>query len=240
MRTQRDADAAQRRGANLDCVLVDGDAGIVVGPVNDAKGIDLGRPSIGVERLSVALVAVAEDLVDCHVLPVARLLDEFAIVIAPPGRDVAAERAPLVAWAAAWPRRHVIDPHLDDVPRLRVLDVDRTGADMHAEAFARAATEDGRIERAGAPPIHGLSVPGPEENVFRRRIAPDHQFRIVGGVLRQRFNFDTVPRTDLENRPQRTAEIAPMHVGRTDGEPMMRPLHPGRHRDRAGPRRRSR
>ncbi len=93
---------------------------------------------------------------------------------------------------------------------------------MHAEAFARAATEDGRIERTGASSIHGLSVPGPEENVFRRHIAPDHQFRIVGGVLRQRFNFDTVPGTDLENRPQRTAEIAPMHVRRTDGEPMMR------------------
>ena len=39
-------------------------------------------------------------------------------------------------------------------------------------------------------------------------------------MLGQRFNLDAVARTNLEDRPQRTAEIAPMHIRRTDREAM--------------------
>ena len=138
--------------------LVDRDAGIVVSPVNDAERIDLGRPSVGVEGLCVRFVAVGEDFVDGDVLPRLRLLDEFAIVVAPPGRDIAAERAPFITGAAARPRRHVVDPDLDHVARLRVLDMDRAGADVHAEPFAGAAAEDRGVDRAGAAPVDGLSV----------------------------------------------------------------------------------
>ncbi len=98
--------------------------------------------------------------------------------------------------------------------------MDRAGADVHAEAFAGAAAEDGGVDRAGAAPVDGLSILGPEKDLFRPRIAPDHQFGIVGGVLGQRFNLDAVAGTNFENGPQRTAEIAPMHIRRTDREAM--------------------
>src|ERR1700722_5865322 len=45
-------------------------------------------------------------------------------------------------------------------------------------------------------------------------------------MLRKRFNLDAVPGMDLENRPQRTTEVAPVHVRRTDREPMMRGVIP--------------
>ena len=228
--------------ADLDFGLVDRHAGIVVSPVNDAERIDLGRPSIGVKGLCVRFVAVGEDFVDGDVLPRLRLLDELAIMVAPPGRDIAAERAPFVTGAAARPRRHVVDPDLDHVARLRVLDMDRAGADVHAEAFAGAAAEDGGVDRAGAAPVDGLSVFGPEKDLFRRRVAPDHQFGIVRGVLGQRFNLDAVAGTDLEDRPQRTAEIAPMHIRRTDREAMAGAFIPPvpRRRQAAGESRQSR
>ena len=206
MRAQRDADAARRSGADLDFVPVDWDAGIVVSPVKDAERIELGRPSIRVQGLCVTFAAVCKDFVDGDSLSRFRLLDKFAIVVAPPGRDIAAKATPFVTGATTGPRRHVVDPHLENVPQFSVLDGDRTGADVHAEAFASTAPEDGRVEGAGASSVHGLSVLSPEEHLLRRRVTPDHQFGIVGGVLRERFNFNAVPGTNLENRPQRTTE----------------------------------
>jgi hypothetical protein len=97
---------------------------------------------------------------------------------------------------------------------------------VHAEAFASTAPEDGRVEGAGASSVHGFSVLSPEEHLLRRPVTPDHQFGIVGGVLRERFNLNAVPGTNLENRPQRPTEVAPVHVRRTDCEPMVRAFNP--------------
>ena len=104
-------------------------------------------------------------------------------------------------------------------------DRDRAGADVHAEPFPGAAAEDRRIERARAAPVDRLAVLGPAEHLSAP-VALDHAFAVVGGVLCERFDLDAVPGTNLEHRPQRTTEVAPMHVCRTDREPMMRRLIP--------------
>jgi hypothetical protein len=198
---QRDADAAPRSGADLDRALVDRNARIVVSPVKDAEGIDLRSPSVGVKGLCVASIAVCEDLVDSDVLSRFRLFDEFAIVIAPPSRDIAAEATPFVTRATARSWRHVIDTHFEDVARLSVLNGNRTSADVHPEAFASPTPEDRCINGASPPSVHALFGLGPQEHLLRCSIAPDHQFGIVGSVLRERFNLDGVPRSDLENWP---------------------------------------
>ena len=91
-----------------------------------------------------------------------------------------------------------------------------------AEAFASTAPEDGRVEGASASSVHGFSLLGPEEDLLRCPITADHQFGIVGSVLCERFNLNAVPGTDLENELQRTTEVAPVHVRRTDCEPMVK------------------
>ncbi len=166
---------------------------------------------------------VADQLVDGHHLARLRVRQQFRIMIAPPRRGVAAEGAAGEFRIAARARRDVEDAHFQHVAGLRVLDGDRSCADVHAEAFAGAAAVDRGVHRAGAAAVDALFVTRPAEHALRAEIADDHAFGIVGGMLGERLDGDGVAGFDFDDRPERKAEIAPMHMRRRDRQVVMLP-----------------
>jgi hypothetical protein len=103
---------------------------------------------------------------------------------APPSRRVAAERLAGVGGVGAGPRLHVDDADFEDIARLGAADRDRSGADVHAEALARAAAEQLAVDWSGAAAIDALLVLGPQEHTFGARIALDHALGVVIGVAK--------------------------------------------------------
>ena len=95
------------------------------------------------------------------------------------------------------------------------LDEDRTGADVDAEALARAAAEQLAVDRTGAAPVDALLVLGPREHAFRARVALDHALGVVVGVMGERLDRDVVAAVDLDDRLQELAEVTPVDgIGR--------------------------
>ena len=88
---------------------------------------------------------------------------------------------------------------------------DRTGADVHAEAFARAASEQLAVDRSSAAAIDAFLVLGPQKHALGARIALDHALGVVIGVVRQGLDGDVIARIHFQLRLQELAEIAPMH-----------------------------
>ena len=88
---------------------------------------------------------------------------------APPGGRVAAERFSGVGWISAWPRLHVHDADFEDVARFGAADIDRSGADMDAKAFAGAAAQELAVDRSGAAAVDALFLLGPEVDAFDAR-----------------------------------------------------------------------
>ena len=149
-------------------------------------------------------------------------------MIAPPGRDAAAEHASLHSPDCGSARGTMSRMRTSSTsPGCGVLHRDRAGADMHAEAFAGAAAENRCVHRAGAATIDVLAVAGPAKHALGAGIARDHALGIVGGMLRQGLDGDGVARGDLDLRLQRAAEISPMHMRCLDRQMMVRgPVEP--------------
>ena len=173
--------------------------------------IGLRRPAEIVDRLRPVALAAGVDFVDRADLARLRVGDQIVVVEAPPRRRVAAERLAGVGRIGARPRLHVHDANFEDVARLGAADIDRTGADVHAEAFACAAPEELAVDRPGAAAIDALLVLGPQKDALGARIALDHALGIVVGVVRQGFDGDVVAGIHFKLRLQELAEIAPMH-----------------------------
>src|SRR5882757_238158 len=125
-------------------------------------------------------------------------------------------------------RYDVEDPHLQHVAGLGVFHGHGPRADVHAKPLAGTATEHAGVHRARAAAIDVLLVPCPAKDAFGGGIARDHQFGVVGGMLRQRLDGDGIARRDLELRRERAAEIAPMDAAGLDRKMMV--LAPGRSR----------
>ena len=130
---------------------------------------------------------------------------------APPCGRVAAESLSGILRIGAGPGRDVDDAQLDNVTLLGAAYVDRSGADMHAEAFAGASSEQRGIHRSCAASIDALLLLGPQEHAFSAGIALHHALGVVVGMVCQRLNGDEVAGIDLDLRFQQLAEIAPMH-----------------------------
>ena len=79
---------------------------------------------------------------------------------------------------------------------------------MHAVTFTGAALA---VHRPGAASIDAFLIFGPQINAFYARIALDHAFGVVTGVVRHGLDGNVVARIYFKLRLQELAEIAPMH-----------------------------
>ena len=192
-------------------LVVDRHAGIVDRLVDHAERVGLRRPAEIVDRLGPVALPGSVDLVDRADLARLWLGDELLVVEPPPGRRIAAERLAGIGRVGAWPRLHVDDAHFEDIAGLGAADIDRAGADVHAETLAGAAAEQLAVDRAGAAAVDALLLLGPEKHAFGAGIALDHALGVVIGVMGERLDGDVVAGIDLEPRLEQLAEIAPMH-----------------------------
>src|SRR5690606_21595637 len=160
------------------------------------EGVGLRLPLVVVDGLGPAALLGGVHFVDRDHLALLGLLDQVVVVEAPPRRGVDAEALAGVLGVGAGPVAHVDDAHLEDVARLGALDVDRAGADVHAEAFAGTAPLDGGIHRARAAAVHVLFLLVPVENAFHAGVALDQALVIVVGVVGNGLDGDKVPRLD--------------------------------------------
>jgi hypothetical protein len=189
---------------------VDRHARVVDGLVTDAERIGLRRPAIPIDSLGGRGIADGLDLIDRHHFALSWLRDEVPILVAPPRRHVAAEQFAAMRLAAAGTRTDIEDADLEHVAGLRAIDVDRTRADMHAEAFSGSAAVDACIHRSRAAPVDGLLPNGPAEDAFRTGVAVDHPLGIVGRMLRQRLDGDDIARANRDHRRQQAAQESPV------------------------------
>ncbi len=183
------------------------------------SGSVCGVQTIIVDRLGEGLARGVE-LEDGDDFARLRLLDQVVIVKAPGRRGVGAEAAPGMAGVAARARPHVEDAHFQDIAGLGVLDRNRAGQQMHADAFAGAAHER-TFGRPRAAARHGFVFLGPVEHAFGAGIVRDHALVIVIGVMGQRFDGGAVAGLQRQRRRDLLAEIAPLDVGGRNGEEMM-------------------
>src|SRR5258708_7492098 len=105
---------------------------------------------------------------------------------APPCRRVAAECLAGIGRIGAGSRLHVDDAHFENVARLGAANVDRTRAEVHAEAFAGASAEQLAVDRAGAAAVDALLLRGPQEHAFGARVPLYPALCIAVRVLGQR------------------------------------------------------
>src|SRR3954469_12538068 len=133
--------------------MIDRHAGIVDGLVLDAERIGLRRPAEIVDRLRPVALSAGVDLVDRDDLARLRLGEQLLVVEAPPRGGIAAERLARIGRIGARARLHVHDADFEDVARLGAADEDRTGADVHPEAFTGAAAEQLAVDRSGAAAV---------------------------------------------------------------------------------------
>ncbi len=195
MRAHRNGDAAQHAMVLAHRGVVDRDAGIVDARMHHAEGIGLRRPAEIVDGARAMVLGV--DLVDRHHFALLGLGDQLVVVIAPEGGGVAAEGAPGEARIGGEARLDIEDARFQHVAGAGILDGDRAGADVNAEAFARAAPVDAGVHRPGAAAMHVLPRRGPVEHAFRIGIAGNHALIIVVGVVGQGVDRNDVARAHL-------------------------------------------
>ena len=138
------------------------------------------------------MAAVVVEFVDRDDLARLRFGNQVVVVEAPPGRRIAAEGAAGKGGIAAGARLHIEDPHLEHIARLGAVDINRAGANMHAEPFAGTAPMDRCVERPGAAPVDILRVLRPVEDALRAGVARDHAGMVVIGVMRQCLDRDEI------------------------------------------------
>ena len=211
MRPDRDADVLQDVVVLLDGRMVDMHARIVDDLVDDPVRIGLRRPAEVVDRLRPVALPAGIDFVNRANLARFRVSDQVLVLEAPPRRRVAAERLAGISRIGRRPWLHIHDADFEDVARLGAADIDRTGADVHAKALARAAPEQLAVDRPRAAAIDVFLVLGPQEHALGARIALDHALGVVIGVVRQGLDGDVIARIHFKLRLQELAEIAPMY-----------------------------
>ena len=172
MRPDGDAHVLEDAVGLLHGRMIDGHARIVDDFVHDAERIGLRRPAEIIDRLRPVALSAGVDFVDRADLARLRLGEQVVVLEAPPCRRVAAERLAGIGRIGAWPRLHVHDADFENVARLGAADIDRTGADVHAEAFAGAAAQQLAVDRPGAAAIDALLILGPQEHALSARDRP--------------------------------------------------------------------
>ena len=159
--------------------------------MHDAERVGLRHPAVIVDRAR-PVAAVVVEFVDRDDLARLRFGNQVVVVEAPPGRRIAAEGAAGKGGIAAGARLHIEDPHLEHIARLGAVDINRAGANMHAEPFAGTAPMDRCVERPGAAPVDILRVLRPVEDALRAGVARDHAGMVVIGVMRQCLDRDEI------------------------------------------------
>jgi len=129
----------------------------------------------------------------------------------PPCGGITAERLAGVGRIGAGPRLHVNNADFKNVAWFGAADVDRAGADVHAEALAGSTSQKLSVHRTGAATVDALLVLGPQEHAFGARIALNHALGIVVRVMGKGLDRDIVAGLYLKLRLEKLAEIAPMH-----------------------------
>ena len=129
--------------------VIDRHAGIIDGFVDHSERISLRRPSEIVDRGGRVSLSGRVDLVNRDDFAGFRFGEEVLVMVTPPRSGVAAERFAGIGGIGAWPRLPVHDPYFEDVSQLGAANENRTGADVHAKALARAAPEQLAVNGAG-------------------------------------------------------------------------------------------
>ena len=184
----------------LDQAVVDRHARIIDDLVDDAERVLLRDPAIIVDRLRPIFFAAGVELVDRDDLARLRLGQQIVVLEAPPRRSIAAKGLALVIGVERAARPDVDNADFEDVAGFGAADRDRTGADVHAKAFAGAAPKDRRVHRPGAAAVDVLFVLRPQKHAFGAGVAFDHALVIVIGMMRQRLDRDVVAGIDLDQR----------------------------------------
>ncbi len=125
-----------------------------------------------------------------------------------------------MAGIAARTRPDVEDANFQDIAGLGVLDCNRTGQQMDANAFAGAAYKR-TFGRPRAAADDSLMFPGPMKHAFGAGIARDHPLVVVVGVMGQRFDGGAVAGLQGQGRRDLFAEITPLDVLGSNGKEMM-------------------
>src|SRR5262249_2724443 len=152
--------------------------------VDHAVWIGLRSPAKIIDRLCPVALSAGVDLVDGADLARLGLGDKVFVVKPPPCRRVAAERLAGIGRIGAGPGLYVHNPDFQDVPRLRTADIDRAGADVHPKSLAGAAAKQLAVYWASAAAINALLIFCPKKHTFGTRIAFNHTFGVVIGVVR--------------------------------------------------------
>ena len=191
--------------------MIDRNAGVINRLVHHAERIGLRRPLEIVDGAGPIALSAGVDFIDRDDFAWLRLGQEFLVVETPPRRGVAAERLAGVFWVGRRPRLNIYDAYFKNVAWLGAAHIDRAGADMHAQALASAAAKELAVDRAGASAIDAFFLLGPEIDAFGTRVAFDHAFGIVIGMMRQCLDRHVVARIHLDLRLEQLAEITPVH-----------------------------
>jgi hypothetical protein len=101
----------------------------------------------------------------------------------PPCGRVATESLSAILRVGARPRRDVDNAQLDHVALLGAAYVDRTGADVYAEALSCTTPEQRGVRRPSAAAIDAFLLLGPQEHAFGAGIALHHAFGVVVGMV---------------------------------------------------------
>src|SRR2546423_10206109 len=147
MRPYRNTDVLQDAMVFLNGAVIDRDARIVDGFMNHSGWIRLRRPFEIIQRFGPIPFTGGIYLVDGNDFARLGFGKQVLVVDAPPCRSIAAKRLARIFWIGARPRRNIDDPQLNHVALLGAADVDRSGENMHAQAFASTATEQRSIHR---------------------------------------------------------------------------------------------
>src|ERR1700677_2944783 len=94
---------------------------------------------------------------------------------------------------------------------------------MHAEAFSRATSINGRVHGARAAAVDVLAPGGPVEHALGARIALHHALPVIRRMLRECFDSHRVAAVHFEHGLEIVTEITPMNrVGRRAQQMMTR------------------
>ncbi len=105
----------------------------------------------------------------------------------------------------------VEDADFENIPRLGAADVDGASQDMDPEALSRAAAMNGGIHGPGAAAVDSLVAGCPGEYAFRARVALDHAFGVVVGMMGEGLQRHEIAGIHIETRLEVLAEVAPVN-----------------------------
>src|SRR5262249_50802721 len=161
-------------------------------------------------RMSALLAFCSLHLIDRDHFALLWFGNKIAVMEAPPCRCVAAEISATVLGIGRRARHNIENPYLDDIPRARIANGDRPGANMDTKARAGSPAADRCIHRSDTPTIDILVSLNPMEDAFDGFVALYHSAVVIVGMLGQRLDRDSVARRNLQHWRQELAEVTPM------------------------------